>query len=120
MKPVKQNHLDRVPTRPPCGRCGRPFANPRLSFCPVCRANFTVELHLWLERVEQENLKRLHLLKLRLALGRASRWLQGFDITAIDQAIKSAAARPGGGVGDGKGNLLDEQETGEQNNGCTH
>jgi hypothetical protein len=55
-----------------------------------------VALHLWLERNEEEKLQRLHLFQLRLAICRASRWLKGFDMTAIDQAIKAAAARPGG------------------------
>jgi hypothetical protein len=53
-----------------------------------------VALHLRLERAQEETLKRLSLLQLRLALCRASRWLNGFDTTAINQAIEAAATRP--------------------------
>jgi hypothetical protein len=49
-------------------------------------------------RAHEENLKRTCLLKLWLALDWASRYLTGFDTTALKQAINAAEARPVRGV----------------------
>jgi hypothetical protein len=48
------------------------------------------DLSLWLNRIEEEKRKQLWLSKLRFALAGASRYLPGFDTTAIEQAIKDA------------------------------
>jgi hypothetical protein len=79
MKPNRPNH--RVST--PCRLCGNRFesAKSRVDNCPVCQANLMVELHLRLERAREEDLKRLRLFQLRLALCRASRWIKGLDFT---------------------------------------
>lgn len=76
--------------RQPCSGCGRVPANSRSQHCPFCDWNFRLELLQWQERVEEEQRKWLRLHKLRLALSAASRYLNGFDMTEIDQAINNA------------------------------
>ena len=79
MKPKKPSHR----VSDPCRVCGNQFeiAKSRVENCPVCQANLMVALHLRLERAKEEDLKRLRLFQLRLALCRASRWIKGFDFT---------------------------------------
>jgi hypothetical protein len=77
MKPLPQ----------PCGWCGRQLTK---GYCAPCSVKLLFELSLRLEHIEEENRKQLWLSKLRYALRGAGLYLPGFDMTAINQAIKDA------------------------------
>jgi hypothetical protein len=95
MKPSNPKLRNARPLPPPCGWCGRQL---RRGYCAFCSANILLEIHMKRIRDYEENVKRISLLKLWLALGEASRYLNGFDSTAIKHAIEVAEARPVRGV----------------------
>ena len=87
MKRTKPNPRNGRPLPPPCGWCGGQLTK---GYCVPCSVKLLYDLSLWLNRIEEEKRKQLWLSKLRFALAGASRYLPGFDTTAIEQAIKDA------------------------------
>ena len=92
MKPNNSNPRNGRPLPTLCGGCGGQLTK---DYCVPCSVKFLYEISVKLQRDEDEKWKRIRLSRLRLALHGASRYLMGFDTTAIEQAIKAAAARPG-------------------------
>lgn len=90
----KPNPSEELPSHQPCSQCGRVPLNPRLKRCPFCAWRFKLALFVMQQRIQQERYKSLRLRNLRFALSGAREFLKDFDMTAINQAIEDAAARP--------------------------
>jgi hypothetical protein len=84
----------RKPTCQPCSDCGRVPRNPRLDYCPVCRANAAVAFYLALERSQDEQRKAFHLYRLRAVLIGAGRYLNKSEVETIRHVINEAIKRP--------------------------
>lgn len=94
MKPDNPKPPNSRPLPPTCRQCGKPLT--KKGYCTDCSVRFLYDLSKWLDRIEEEKRKQFWLTRLGFALCGASRYLPGFDTTAIEQAIKDA--RPVRGV----------------------
>lgn len=94
MKPDNSKPRDGCPLPPPCKWCGGQLTKGR---CVPCAVEAIYYVNLLLEHYREEKQKHFSLTRLKFAVAGAKRFLPGFDVTPIEQAIE-AAATPRGGV----------------------
>lgn len=92
MKPDNPKPPNSRPLPPICRQCGKPLT--KKGYCTDCSVRFLYDLSKWLERIEEEKQKLFSLSRLGFALRDARRFLPGFDMTPIEQAIEAAESRP--------------------------